>query len=219
MTMTVLRATLPARTATATRLSDAAGNQNASADTIGPDNQLLSDGTWNYSYDNAGNFVSKTSISDPSETWTYTYDNNNQMLSAVETEGSTTIAAVTYTYDALSNRVEVETTQNGTTTTQLFAYDGTNVYADEDGSGNITTRYLWGSQTNALEGRVTSTGTASFAITDYQGSVRAWVGSTGAVQDEINYDAYGNITSESNASDGSRYTYVGYQWDAVTGEY
>ena len=43
-------------------------------------------------------------------TWTYTYDNGNQMTSAVETQGSTTLANVTYSYDVLGNRIEEDAT-------------------------------------------------------------------------------------------------------------
>ena len=39
-------------------------------------------------------------------TWTYTYNNENQMTTAVEVQGSTTLASVTYDYDALGNRIE-----------------------------------------------------------------------------------------------------------------
>ena len=39
-------------------------------------------------------------------TWTYTYNNENQMTTAVEVESGSTIASVTYVYDALGNRIE-----------------------------------------------------------------------------------------------------------------
>ncbi len=35
--------------------------------------------------------------------------------------------------------------------------------------------------------------------------------------DTVSYDAYGNITSETNASVGGRLKYAGYEWDSWTG--
>src|SRR5262249_54475186 len=60
---------------------DANGNRTMAGYDIGPDNQLLSDGTWNYTYDAEGNRIGKTKV-DGSEKWAYTYDFNNHLLSA-----------------------------------------------------------------------------------------------------------------------------------------
>ena len=54
---------------------------------IGPDNELLSDGTWNYTYDAAGNQIGKVNIA-TGETWTYAYNNANQLVSAVDASSS-----------------------------------------------------------------------------------------------------------------------------------
>ena len=88
---------------------DADGNRISGNNVIGPDNQLLSDGTWNYTYDADGNLIQKVGVAsgpDHGITWTYTYDNRNQMTSAVEVQGSTTLADVTYAYDVFGNRIE-----------------------------------------------------------------------------------------------------------------
>ncbi len=55
---------------------DANGNPGTGV-VIGPDNQLLSDGVWNYSYDAVGDLISKANIADGT-TWTYGYDNTNR---------------------------------------------------------------------------------------------------------------------------------------------
>jgi len=52
---------------------DPNGNRNMSGYVTGVANRLLSDGTWNYHYDAAGNITSKTN-SQTGETWTYSYD-------------------------------------------------------------------------------------------------------------------------------------------------
>ena len=51
---------------------------------IGQDNQILSDGTWNYSYDADGNRIGKVNIAD-GDAWVYTYDDANRLTSATET--------------------------------------------------------------------------------------------------------------------------------------
>ena len=42
---------------------DADGNRIGGNNVIGPDNQLLSDGTWNYTYDADGNLIEKVGVS------------------------------------------------------------------------------------------------------------------------------------------------------------
>src|SRR5438105_2734661 len=49
------------------------------------------------------------------------------------------------------------------------------------------------------------------------GSIRDITDNTGAVQDHINYDGFGSVTSESNATFGDRYKYTGRELDSETG--
>jgi YD repeat-containing protein len=60
---------------------DANGNRAMTGYQTGSDNRILSDGTWNYVYDNVGNVIKKTNIF-TGETWLYGYDNANQMTAA-----------------------------------------------------------------------------------------------------------------------------------------
>jgi RHS repeat-associated protein len=53
-------------------------------------------------------------------------------------------------------------------------------------------------------------------LTDDEGSVRQLVDNTGALQDTITYDGYGNVTAESNTSFGDRYKYTGREFDTET---
>ena len=105
---------------------------------IGPNNELLSDGTWNYSYDAAGNQVGKVNIADGT-TWTYGYDTLNHMTSAVETDASgNVLVSASYTYDVFGNRVGQTMTIGGSTTTQQFVNttDGA-LYADAEQSAAL----------------------------------------------------------------------------------
>lgn len=199
-------------------------NQTGTGFTTGTDNRLLSDGTFNYSYDDEGNLTKKIRIAD-GDTWTYEYDNRNQLVHAEErvTDGGTLIQTEDFEYDVFGNRV-AETVTTGTATTTQFAFDlGTglstgNIWADLDGSSSLTTRRIFGDSINEPLARITSTAVAWY-LPDRQGSIRDLVDVSGAPQDHAEYDAFGNIVSESNASFGDRYKYVGMQWEQAVSLY
>ncbi len=175
---------------------DANGNPTNGGDTVGTDNQLSSDGTWNYSYDAVGNLVGKTAV-DGSSSWTYTYSVRNQLLSAVETDGSgATITSVSYTYDIFGNRLSRTVTNTLGTTTQGFVYDGSTLYADTDGSGTITMRYIADvTGPNTWLARVDAQGDSGSAwlLGDHQGSVTSIVSMSGAGYTQLTYGTFGSV--------------------------
>ena len=185
----------------------------------GTANELTADGTWNYSYDNEGNLIKKTKVAS-GETWTYTYDNLNRLDQAQDraTDGGTIIQTVSYIYDVLGNRIEEDVTAGITTTVTRFAYDGSDAWADLDASNFVTTRRLYLDAIDAIVARIATTGgVAAWYLTDRLGSVRVITDSTGAVQDTITYDGYGNVLIESNASFGDRYKFTAREFDSATG--
>jgi RHS repeat-associated protein len=198
---------------------DANGNRTNSGYATGPANELTTDGTWNYFYDNEGNLTKKTKIA-TGETWTYTYDNLNHLVQAQDrvTDGGTIIQTVGYKYDVLGNRIEEDVTAGMTTTISRFAYDGSNAWADLDASNFVTTRRLYLDAIDAIVARIATTGgVAAWYLTDRLGSVRDITGATGAVQDTITYDGYGNVLTETNASFGDRYKFTAREFDSATG--
>ena len=62
-----------------------------------------------------------------------------------------------------------------------------------------------------------ASGNAYWLLTDRMGSVRDVIDSTGAVKDHINYDGFGNIISETDASYRGRYAWTGRELDTETG--
>jgi YD repeat-containing protein len=103
---------------------DANGNRTGTNLSTGGDNQLSSDGMWDYVYDAEGNRVEKhghlfSNVCVPyystSEIWTYGYDNANHLVSVERKSNGTTV-------DAWGNRVETDT--NGVAT--KFVLDGWN---------------------------------------------------------------------------------------------
>ena len=60
-------------------------------------------------------------------------------------------------------------------------------------------------------------GVVSWFNVDRLGSVRLITSATGSVLDDVTYDAWGNKTSESDPSQGSRYGFTGREWDGNLG--
>ena len=118
---------------------DSNGNRTGTGYTTGTDNEQTASPGYTYTYDNAGNMISETDTS-TDVTTTYTYDYRNRLTEV--TTGGTIVA--TYTYNALNQRIGVK--DSGTQTWTV--YDGTsadaNPYADFNGSGSMTERYLFG---------------------------------------------------------------------------
>ena len=170
-----------------------------------------------YFYDKNGNVIAKVNIS-TGEALAFAYDNRNRLISALDVTSGLQMQG-TYLYDALGKRIEkdVWTQTSGSTTTTRFAYDGDEIWADLTSANALQMRYLRGIVVLELLARVSSGGTAAWMLTDRMGSLRQVVDSTGAVIDTIAYDGYGNITSESNASNGGNYKPFGYRVDSETG--
>ncbi len=64
-------------------------------------NRTTNDGTWTYTFDDAGNEIKKSKGAS-AETWNYAYDTRNQLIAAEKhaTDGGTLLAKVQYKYDA-----------------------------------------------------------------------------------------------------------------------
>jgi RHS repeat-associated protein len=198
---------------------DATGNRTMSGYQTGTGNQLKNDGVYTYTYDAEGNLTKKSKGTN-GDTWTYGYDNANHLLWVKDaaTDGGSATMLATYVYDALGNRIEKDVWQGGATTVTRFAYDGTEVWADLNGSNQLQTRYVWGDDGGPPLARV-SAGTAAVAwyLPDREGSVRNLTDNSGVVQDTITYDGFGNVASESSSSFSDRYKYAGGEYDKETG--
>jgi RHS repeat-associated protein len=204
---------------TVTYSYDATGNRTMSGYQTGTGNRLTNDSTYTYTYDAEGNLIEKSAGS-AGDTWLYSYDNANRLVSVEHLPTNSVVAMVaTYSYDAFGNRVEKDVSSGGVTTVTRFAYDGSDVWATLNGSNQLQTRYVREPDTDQLLARITSGGTLSGYVTDWQGSVRNLVDSSGTVQDTIVYDGFGNVTSESNTGYSDQWKYTGGFYDAETGYY
>ncbi len=200
---------------------DENGNRTMAGYQTGTGNRITSDGTWTYTHDNAGNLIKK-SLGANAETWTYGYDHDNRMIWAEKraTDGGTLQMRADYKYDAFGNRIEKAVDPDGTggqpTTTTRFGYDGTDIWADLTSTNTLETRYLRGDMVDELFARI-KTGTPAWYDTDRLGSVTHIVNNSGTVIDQLSYDSYGNVLSETNPSNGDRWKWTGKERDGETG--
>src|SRR5262249_55921190 len=62
-------------------------------------------------------------------------------------------------------------------------------------------------------------GNAAWYLADMLASVRQIVNTSGTVLDAITYDSFGNISTETQPSNGDRFKFAGMQWDSEIGQY
>ena len=87
-------------------------------------------------------------------------------------------------------------------------------WADLNGSDALTNRRVFGITSGAPISTQTASGTVTWSSTDWEGSVRMTLSNSGSVLTSATYDAYGKLTSGTQAD---RYGYAGGQLDSLTG--
>ena len=224
---------------------DANGNRTNTGYTTGTNNQVTSDGTYNYTYDDEGNRTSRTKISDGTKV-EYSWDHRNRLTDVVfKTSGGTVTKKIQYQYDVFNRRIgrKLDVTGDGTYDSATYwVYDdagkrdpntGTSLDdivleftdADGDGSGTATlsTRYLHGPQFDqALASETVSGNVVTWALADHQGTVRDMVryaSGTTTIVNHRKFDAFGNLTAESDATVKFLFSYTSREWDGDAGLY
>jgi RHS repeat-associated protein len=218
---------------------DPNGNRTNTGYATGTDNELLSDGTFTYTYDAEGNRASRTRISSAQAddyAALYTWDHRNRLTSVTLEDNSGNVTeAVTYTYD-IFNRWIGETITTGETTTQTrFVYDGNQIVMRFDGMGSgslqansLSDRYLWGPAVDQLvaDEQLQTTPQVVWSLGDSLNTVRDLAtcsnGTTMVVNHRV-FSAYGELlrqtspqTSGVPATD-CLFAYTGRALDETTG--
>ncbi|QSX04823.1 RHS repeat protein [Sedimentibacter sp. zth1] len=141
----------------------------------------------------------------------YSYDNFNRLI--MLKEGSTTS---TYNYNAQDYRVE-KTVGNNTT---LYLYEADKVILETDSTGNQLAKNVYG--TTLLYRLVEENGTSPeeeyYYMYNAHGDVTALISPNGEVKGTYDYDAFGNIISQTGDVN-NNITYAGYQYDKETDLY
>src|SRR5438552_677050 len=140
----------------------------------------------------------------------------------------------TYGYEGCGNRIEKDVDADGdgsgAAVVSKFALDGWDpakgsgagndnwdVWGDLASSGFLLNRYLRGDVVDQVFAGVSGSSLAvTWYLTDIRGSVRDIVDNWATVGDSITYDAFGNITAETNSAYRGRYAWTGRELDVET---
>jgi RHS repeat-associated protein len=214
---------------------DANGNRTMSGYSTGTNNQTSSDGTYNYTYDDEGNRLTKTNISTSAKE-EYTWDHRNRLTKVTYKNSSNVVTAtVEYQYD-YQNRMAVRTEDtdgpgSNVATDQVFSYlgQGINPHLEFDGTGgsDVSARNVWGpnvDQILAVE-KVTTTGSAgnvAWAYGDHLGTPRDLADynsgtDTVSVANHRVIDGFGRLTSQTNSGFTIPQQFTGKPFDPTTG--
>ncbi|MEG3928320.1 RHS repeat-associated core domain-containing protein, partial [Microcoleus sp. T3_D1] len=198
---------------------DANGNRTNSGYQTGSNNQLNSDGVYNYAYDDEGNLIRKTEIASNKVT-EYQWDYRNRLAGVVDKDVARNVTQnVGFKYDSQNRRISKKVGNNET----RFVYDRDNVLFDFVANGTnqpvLDKRYLFGAGVDQLLAQESAQGSVLWALTDQLGTVADWVDNSGSVADRVRYDSFGGVVSQSNSAAGSRYGFTGRELDAETGLY
>ena len=203
---------------------DLNGNRNPTGYVTTAGNRLQSDGTFNYTYDNEGNLLTRTRVSD-SQLTEFIWDYRNRLTKVlVKNSSGTVLKEARFTYDVYDRRIgrwyDQDGAGAGAAVQEWTVFDGDNAYADFDSSGALQRRYLFGQGVDKIMARVSASGIVEWYLTDRLGSVRQITNQGGStILDAITYDSYGRILSETAPNVGGRYKFTGREWESVFDQY
>jgi RHS repeat-associated protein len=156
-------------------------------------NLLVSNGVFNYDYDEVGNLTSKTEIASGA-IWSYEYDLANRMIQATTPE-----TQVSYVYNAMSLRVKKTKASTNESWIYQYGLEGEVNYEEHKVDGNresLTLKYFVLGKAYAEE-RITDTETQKyFYHHDHLGSVIALTDQVGELVWKGDYSVYGEIESQ-----------------------
>ncbi|KAB2835586.1 MAG: RHS repeat protein [Candidatus Brocadia sp.] len=199
---------------------DANGNRSSShrhgsGYVTGSNNQLLSDGDFDYAYDNEGNLVLKTARGTGNIT-SYTYDHRNRLTNVVEkTSGGTIITQVEFGYDVLNRRIRKSVDGD----TMYTAYNFENAWADFDAGGQVRANYFFGDRIDENIARYRPGDGLSWYQTDKLGTIRDLSGSSGDIISHVDYDSFGNVLGVTDPTAMDRFLFTGREFDDESGFY
>jgi RHS repeat-associated protein len=155
------------------------------------DNQdrLMQYGTTLYTYTAQGELLSKTT---GAQITIYQYDVLGNLLKATLPDGT----KIEYIVDGQNRRIGKKV--NGVLVQGFLYRDGLRPVAELDGAGNVVSRFVYAGERNVPDYMVKGSTTYRI-VTDHLGSPRLVVDVTsGAVAQRIDYDEFGNVTTDTN---------------------
>ena len=170
-------------------------------------NELTSTPTTTYTYDKDGELITKV---DSTGTTTYNWNTLNQLTSVVLPGSGGTVS---FRYDPLGRRIQKSSA--GATTNYL--YDGSNLIEEVDNNGNALARYT---QTSNIDEQLAElrSGTTSYYEQDAMGSVSSLSNGAGALASTYTYDSFGKTTTSTGTITNS-FRYTGREFDIENATY
>lgn len=156
-----------------------------------------------YVYDLNGNLLTTTENGTIVET--NVFNDRNELISTTKNNTTTT-----YNYNVEGKRISKS---DGTNLTK-FIYEGTNIILEVDGINNELSRNIYGL---ALVLRATASDNGYYLYNGH-GDVVNIIDELNQILNTYVYDAFGNITDETETLD-NPYKYAGYYYDNETGNY
>ncbi len=175
--------------------------------------RLLTYGDNAYTYTANGELATKTN---PAGTTTYDYDVLGNLRGVTLPDGT----QIDYVIDARNRRIGKKV--NGALQKGWLYKDQLNPVAELDASGAVAARYVYGAKPNVPAYLVkidpdTGAETTYRIISDHLGSVRLAVDAdTGEIVQRMDYDAFGNVTQDTNAGF-QAFGFAGGLYDPDTG--
>jgi RHS repeat-associated protein len=187
----------------------------------GAGNRLLSDGTFDYSYDGEGNLVQRRDRASGAER-DLQYDHRNRLVAVIDRDGSgTEVQRVGMAYDALNRRISRQVTTATDDVITHFAYDRANVtleFIDPDAQGpqpaSIGQRYLHGPDVDQVLAQEGSGGQNQWLLADHLGTIRDVVHQNTGQTQHLLYDSFGQPLTQVLTV---RFRFTGREFDEQTG--
>ena len=221
---------------------DNGNRESANGDTYTPgtNNQIESDGTFDYLYDDEGNRIRKTEIA-TGDYVTYEWDYRNRLTAVCFYDDSDVLQKrVENTYDVFDRWIAKQVDSDGDTdfdATEAFVYDGTQIvlrFAD-DSEGplddtSLANRYIWGPVVDQLladeqvhwGGSAYVTDQTLWPLGDHLNTNRDLVTynssmDTSTVANHLMYDSFGNVADETHDDIDELFLFTGRAFDVDTG--
>ncbi len=170
------------------------------------ENHLLSDGTYNYGYDNNGNLISKTDIS---STTSYTYDFENRLVNISNTNGP----SAEYYYTPYGFRIGKTTADQ----TQYYFYSFEQIIHELTSDGSTQKSITYGPWVDEPLSVLYNSSSYYYHF-DGLKSVTALTNASEQLVNQYTYDAFGNIQSLLENVP-NRFTFTGREYDSESGLY
>ncbi len=153
----------------------------------------------------------------------YQWDYRNRLVGVVTKDVSgNVLATVEYQYDVYDRRIAKSVDSDGDGNLDLeerYVLDSDEIALVFDGEGNLKERFLHGVTVDQVIAQENADGSVYWALADNLGSVRYVLDHNGDVINSITYDAFGEVTSETDPSIDFRNGYTGRELDEETGQH